>query len=144
MPQRQRFFFNLGTLAAGTMLVVASVAFGPSAAGWVGFGLGVTGIAASLWFVAVITHHRHGLGVRELRIGGRALNPWSLLGGALAAVAAWQTVQVLLLDSDAAKWVTLSNGLLSAALAMAGLIAHEASSERVVHVLEVVERPDES
>jgi len=47
-----------------------------------------------------------------------------------------------LYTSDPAKWLTLANGLLVATLGCAGLVAHELCSERVVHFLQVAERPD--
>jgi hypothetical protein len=48
---------------------------------------------------------------------------------------------VAVFNASVNRWLTLANGLLIAALAFAGLVAHEVSSERVVHILEVVERP---
>ena len=38
-------------------------------------------------------------------------------------------------------WVTLGNGVAISFLACVGLIAQEISTERIVHVIEVVERP---
>ena len=138
--QRQRFFFNLGCLGVGVLLVVASVAFGPSAAKWVGLGVGIAGMLASLWFVGSVVHYRSLQGTRELRVLGRPVNMWSLLGGGVASVAVWQTVQAAVFEPDVAKWLTLANGLLAGMLACSGLIAHENTTERVIHVLEVVDR----
>ncbi|MFN8205014.1 MAG: hypothetical protein U0S48_20855 [Solirubrobacteraceae bacterium] len=142
MHHRQRFFFNLGTLGAGTMLVVASVAFGPRAAEGVGLGIGIAGIAASLWFLATLLHHRSLVGALEIRVLGHPLNLWAMLGGIVAGIATWQIVQVGVFAADVARWLTLANGCLVATLACAGLIVHEARSERVIHVLEVVQRPE--
>ena len=138
--QRQRFFFNLGCLGGGGMLVIAAVAFGDGAARWVGLGIGVAGVLASLWFIGALVHQRRLDGARELRVFGRFVNPWSLLGGGVASVCVWQTVQTSVFAEGVAKWITLSNGLLAATLACVGLIVHETTSERVIHVLEVVER----
>jgi hypothetical protein len=59
----------------------------------------------------------------------------------MAGVAIWEIVGVAVFQPEVSKWVTLANGLVTAVLACAGLVAHEISSERVVYVLEVVERP---
>jgi predicted TIM-barrel enzyme len=59
----------------------------------------------------------------------------------MASVAIWQIVGVAVFAPHVSRWLTLANGLLIAALACAGLIAHEVCTERVVHIVEVVERP---
>jgi predicted TIM-barrel enzyme len=64
-----------------------------------------------------------------------------MLAGALAGVATWEIVEAAVFSPNVSRWLTLANGLLIAALACAGLVAHEISTERVVHVIEVVERP---
>jgi hypothetical protein len=58
----------------------------------------------------------------------------------LAAVATWEVVQAAVFGPNVSRWLTLANGLLIGALACAGLVAHEICTERVVHVIEVVER----
>ncbi|HEU4978495.1 MAG TPA: hypothetical protein VFT42_06345 [Solirubrobacteraceae bacterium] len=138
--QLQRFFFNLGCLGGGGLMVLAAVAFGAEATRWVGFGIGVAGLLASLWFVARVVHQRDLAGDRMLRLFGHAVNPWSALGGGVLSVCIWQTVQASVFTDTVAKWITLSNGLLAGLLALIGLIAHESSSGRVIHVLEIVER----
>lgn len=138
--QRQRFFFNLGCLGGGGLMVIAAFAFGDEATRWVGLGIGIAGLLASLWFVAALVHTRALAGDRPLRLFGRAVNPWSVIGGGVASVCVWQTVQASVFADAVAKWITLSNGLLAGLLAVIGMIAHENSSGRVIHVLEVVER----
>jgi peptidoglycan biosynthesis protein MviN/MurJ (putative lipid II flippase) len=138
---RQRFFFNLGALAAAVLLIVAAAAFGPGAVKGVGLGIGIAGCAMSLLFIAVLVHHRNFEGHPELRFFGHALGLWSILAGGMAAVAIWQIVGSAAFAADVGRWLTLANGLLIAFLACTGLIAHEVCTERVVHVLEVVERP---
>jgi hypothetical protein len=61
----------------------------------------------------------------------------------MASVALWEIVQAAVFPPDVSRWLTLANGLVVAVLACVGLIAHEAGSERVIHVLEVVERRDQ-
>jgi hypothetical protein len=140
MP-RQRFFFNLGALGTAVLLIVASVAFGARAARWTGLGIGIAASGASLLFVATLRHHRRREGDPEFRFRGHALGLWSTLAGTIASVAIWEIVGAAAFQPDVSRWLTLANGLLIGALASAGLIAHEISTERVVHVLEVIERP---
>jgi hypothetical protein len=138
---RQRFFFNLGVLAAAVLLIVAAAAFGPGAVKGIGLGIGIGACATSLLFVSMLVHHRHGAGSPALRLRGRRIDLWALLAGALAGVATWEIVQAAVFGPNVSRWLTLANGLLIAALACAGLVAHEICTERVVHVIEVVERP---
>ena len=138
----QRFFFNLGALAAAVLLIVAAAAFGPGAVRGVGLGIGRAGCATSLIFVGALVHRRRYDGAPELRLfGGRALGLWSILAGAMATIAIWEIVGATAFGPDVSRWLTLANGLVIAALACAGLVAHEVCTERVVHVIEVVERP---
>lgn len=138
---RGRFFFNLGALGAAVLLIVAAVAFGPGAVKGVGLGIGIGGLATSLLFVSLLVHHRRGEGGPQLRLRSRHVDLWAALAGGLAAVAAWEVVQAAVFGPNVSRWLTLANGLVIAAFACAGLVAHEISTERVVHVLEVVERP---
>jgi predicted TIM-barrel enzyme len=59
----------------------------------------------------------------------------------MASVAIWEIVGAAVFVPNVSRWLTLANGLLIATLACAGLIAQEICTERVVHVIEVVERP---
>jgi peptidoglycan/LPS O-acetylase OafA/YrhL len=139
---RQRFFFNLGALGTAVLLIVAAVAFGHRAARWTGLGIGIAACFASLLFVAALSHHRRGDGEPELWVRGHGLGLWSTLAGTIASVAIWEIVGAAAFEPDVSRWLTLANGLLIGALACAGLIAHEICTERVVHVLEIIERPD--
>lgn len=107
----------------------------------VGLGIGIAGCATSLTFIATLVHHRRLAGHPELRLFGHVLGLWSILAGAMATVAIWEIVGATAFDPAVSRWLTLANGLLMAALACAGLVAHEICTERVVHVIEVVERP---
>lgn len=140
----QRFFFNLGALAAAVLLIVSAVAFGPGAVRGVGLGIGVAGCTASLLFVAALVHRRRLDGEPELWLFGRVLGLWPILAGAVATVAIWEIVGATAFDPVVTRWLTLANGLVIAALACAGLVAHEVCTERVVHVIEVVERPPQT
>jgi Na+/proline symporter len=138
---RQRFFFHLGILIAAVLLIVAAAAFGPGALKGVGLGIGIGACATSLLFASLLVHDRHGAGSPELHLRGRRIDLWAMLAGALAGVATWEIVEAAVFSPNVSRWLTLANGLLIAALACAGLVAHEISTERVVHVIEVVERP---
>lgn len=137
---RGRFFFNLGALGAAVLLIVAAAAFGPDAVKGVGLGIGIGALATSLLFVSLIVHTRGGQGSLELRLRGRRLDLWAALAGGLAGVATWEVVQAAVFGPSVSRWLTLANGLLIAAFACAGLVAHEICTERIVHVIEVVER----
>lgn len=140
---RQRFFFNLGVVVAAVLLIVAAAAFGPGAIKGMGLGIGSGGLAVSLLFMSVLVHHRRLDGDLELEFFGGGRSVWSLLAGGVAGVATWEIIDVAVFNASVNRWLTLANGLVAAALGMAGLVAHEICSERVVHILEVVERPSE-
>src|SRR5205807_2948569 len=95
----------------------------------------------SLLFMSALLHHRRLDGDPELQLFGRGLGLWSMLAGGVAGVATWEIVDAAVFGPTVSRWLTLANGLLIAALSCAGLVAHEVCSERVVHILEVVERP---
>lgn len=123
------------------MLVLAAVAFGARAAKWVGLGIGIAGCLTSSLFVALLVHERRFSGRVELRFCGRRVDVFSFLGGAMASIAVWQIVAAAVFQPRVSRWLTLADGLVIGALACAGLVLHEVSRERIVHVLEVVERP---
>ena len=138
---RQRFFFHLGVIVAAVLLIVAASAFGPGAIKGMGLGIGSGGLAVSLLFMSALVHHRRLEGDLELEFFGGGRSLWSMLAGGVAGVATWEIVDVAVFNASVNRWLTLANGLLIAALGCAGLVAHEICSERVIHVLEVVERP---
>jgi hypothetical protein len=138
---RHRFFFNLGALAGAVLLIIAAAAFGPGAVKGVGLGIGVACGVFSLWFVAELVHRRHLDGYIEFQIFGRGVGIWSVLASIMAAVAIWEIVQAAVFEPEVSRWLTLANGLVMVLLSLGGLVAHEVCTERVVHVLEIVERP---
>lgn len=123
------------------LLIVAAAAFGPGAIRGVGLGIGIVACSLSLLFVATLAHQRRLVGYLEFQVLGRGLGLWSVLAGGMASVAIWQIVGVAVFTPHVSRWLTLANGLVIAALACVGLIAHEICTERVVHIVEVVERP---
>jgi hypothetical protein len=142
--QRQRFFFNLGAIGAAMLLIVASVAFGPDAVKGVGLGTGATWAVVSLWFAALAVHDRHLEGHLHVDFLHRSVGLWTLIAAVMTTIAVWEAVQAAVFPADPAKWLTLANGIAVAIVGCAGLIAHELCTERVVHFLQVIERPDAS
>jgi hypothetical protein len=138
---RQRFVFNLSALGVAMMLMLAAVAFGPRAGKWVGLGVGIAGCATSSLFVALLVHERRYSGRVELRFRGHRFDVFSFLGGSMASIGVWEIVAASVFQPRVSRWLTLADGLLIGVLACTGLVLHEVTRERVVHVLEVVERP---
>lgn len=139
---RQRFFFNLSLLAASFLLIIASVAFGPGGARGVGLGIGIAECAASLLFASALVHQPRPQGQFALRVFGARFCGWSALAWAFAAVAVWEIIQTSVFQPAVGRWLTLANGVVVAVLSSAGLVAHELSSERIIHVLEIVDHGD--
>jgi hypothetical protein len=139
--QRARFFFNLGAMGAAVMLIVAALAFGPHALKGIGLGIGIGGVLASLWYTGAAVHNRALPGHPVVRMARRSIGLWTLLAGIVMAVALWEAIQSAVFPFDPTRWLTLANGLVVAAVACAGLIAHELCTERVVHVLQIVDAP---
>jgi hypothetical protein len=63
------------------------------------------------------------------------------VGAVIAALATREVIAVAIVDTSVSRWLTLANGTLIGCLATAGLILHEHTSERIIHVLEVAEPP---
>lgn len=141
LMHRFRFFCNLAALGAAVVLIVAAAGFEPSALEGIGVGLGTTGLVVSLANLGLMVHERPLLGGPELRILGHVLGVLRVLAAAIAAVAVWEIVAAAVFDASASRWLTLGNGIGMACLAFAAVTMHERCTERIVHVLEIVERP---
>ena len=137
---RARFFVSLGTLVVGCLLLVASVAFAPRVALWVGLGLGIVLVLLGMTALSGAVHRRELGEARELRLGAYAVRVWPVIACALLAVALWQVAQVGAFAAGIAKWLSFANGWVISVLATVALIVHEVSSERVVHFVEIVDR----
>ena len=116
-----RYATNIVLALASGFVIVATFAFSPNVAGWLAFA--VTGV-----FVLAMT-------------ATAALLPrrgWTQRGldGAVAALAVWTIVESLVFDGAAQTWITFGAAAGMLALAIAGLTAHELTTERVVHSLE--------
>jgi hypothetical protein len=120
-----RYATNIVLAVASGFVIVAVFAFSPNVAGWIAFG--VTGV-----FVLAMT-----LGASLLPGRGWAQRG---LDGAVAALAAWTIVESLVFDGAAMTWITFGTAVGMLGLAIAGLTAHELTTERVVHSLESTEQ----
>ena len=120
-----RYATNIVLALASGFVIVAVFAFSPNVAGWIAFA--VTGV-----FVLAMT-------------AGASLLPrrsWTQRGldSAVAALAAWTIVETLVFGGAAQTWITFGAAAGMLALALAGLTAHELTTERVVHSLESSEQ----
>lgn len=122
-------------------LIVAAAGFEADALEGAGLGLGIAGLLVSLWSWAVLVHQRRLDGDPEFTIRGRAFGAWTTIAAGIAAVGVWETIAATIFAPTVSRWLTLGNGIAIACLSVAGLVVHECTCERVVHVLEVVERP---
>jgi hypothetical protein len=118
---RTRYLTNVLMASLGGFLLVTSQAFAVSTFGWL---MLASGIATLLITVPAIT---------VLARGGlqRALDYLFILLGA------WTIVASLVFSGAAVTWLGFASGGALAVLALAGLTAHELSTERVVHSFEL-------
>jgi hypothetical protein len=118
---RTRFASNILLGLAAGFVVVASQAFSATVTGWITFGvaLGVLGL----------------VGLTQLARGGGVAR-W-VLDAVTAVLATWTVVASVVFDGTALTWLSFAEGVGLVVLAVAGLIAHEVSTERVVHHLEI-------
>lgn len=114
-----RFITNISFMLAGGTVVVFSQAIRPGVASWIAFGVGL-GILAAL-SLAQLDRNR-----------GRAQHSLDLI---CAPLAVWTVIASAVFTGDTVKWLSCAEGLGFVALAVAGLLVHELSTERVVHSL---------
>jgi hypothetical protein len=124
MRLSSRFILDNLFLLAATFLVVASMAWSASVAGWTAFGVsaGITVIAAAS---AVLT-------TRNARKLGH---------GVVALAALWSLVAALAFSGTLLTWLIFADAIAVGVLALADLTAHEATTEKVVHQLVVHDGP---
>ncbi len=122
MKLSSRFLFDSLFLVAGAFLTVASMAWAAGPAGWTAFGVsaGVTVLALASAVVA--------------KKGSRRLGH-----GLLGLVALWSLITALAFSGPALTWLVFADAIAVGVLALADLAAHEATTERIVHSLEVRE-----
>jgi hypothetical protein len=112
---------NLFVIAAG-FLAVAAMAWTIGVAHWVAFAVSVgVLLLAGLSAVLVPTVAR--------KIGH----------GVIALAAAWSIIAALVFSGTALTWLVFADAVLIGVLALADLTHHEATTENVVHQLEVLD-----
>lgn len=116
-----RYLTNITLALLFGFLVVASQAFAPATMTWLMLG---TGAAALAIVVPAMAIRRRGY----LQLG---------LDGLIGIVAIWTIVAGLVFSGLAVTWLGFASAVGIIALAVIGLTAHELSTERVVHSLEV-------
>lgn len=118
-----RFTTNVALMIAGGVVVVFSQAMRPGGTSWITFGVAL-GVLAMLALA------------QGDRSRGRSQRALDALCGTLAV---WTVVVSAVYIGDTVKWLSFGEGLGFVALALGGLIAHELTTERVVHALAVRE-----
>ena len=120
MKLSSRFLLDILFVVAGAFLVAASMAWSAGTAGWTAFGVsaGVTLLAATSAAMAKTASRRLGHGL-------------------LGLVALWSLAAALAFSGTALTWLVFADAIAVGVLALADLTAHEATSERIVHQLEV-------
>ena len=120
MKLSSRFLLDSLFVVAGAFLTVASMAWAANTAGWTAFG-----VSAGVAVLAVASAALAKKGSRRLGHG--------LIG----LVALWSVVATLIFSGTALTWLVFADAIAVGVLALADLAAHEATTERIVHQLEV-------
>jgi hypothetical protein len=120
MKLSARFMLDSLFVVAGGFLAVAAMAWTAGTAGWTAFGVstGVAVIATASAALAGKAGHRFG-------------------HGAIALVGLWSLIAALLFTGSALTWLVFADAIAVGVLGLADLAAHEATTERIVHQLEV-------
>jgi hypothetical protein len=120
MKLSSRFLLDSLFVVAGAFLTVASMAWVANTAGWTAFGVsvGVTVLAVASAALARKTSHRLGHGL-------------------IGLVALWSFIAALVFSGTVLTWLVFADAIALGVIALADLAAHEATTERIVHQLEV-------
>ena len=120
MKLSSRFLLDSLFVVAGAFLTVASMAWASGTAGWTAFGVsaGVTVLAAASAARTEKTSQRVGHGV-------------------LSVVALWSLIAAVAFSGTTLTWLVFADAIALGVLALADLVVHEATTERIVHSLEV-------
>jgi hypothetical protein len=120
MALSPRYALDTLTVVAGGFTAVAALTFTPHTTGWVAFGVATATALAAI--TALLFTHR-----TAARIGH----------GALALTGLWSLVAALTFQGHTLTWLAFADALALTAVALADLTAHELSTERVVHALDI-------
>jgi hypothetical protein len=107
-------------VVAGGFLAVASMAWSAGTAGWTAFGVstGIAVIAAASAVLAKKTGRRLGHSV-------------------IALAGLWSLIAALAFSGSALTWLVFADAIAVGVLGLVDLAVHEATTERIVHQLEV-------
>jgi hypothetical protein len=122
MKLSSRFVLDILFLVAGAFLAVAAMTWTIGVAHWVAFGVSVG--------VLVIA----GTSAALARKTGRTIGH-----GLVGLAALWSLIASLVFSGTALTWLVFADAILVGVLALADLTAHEATTESVVHQLEVLD-----
>ena len=122
-----RFISNLLLALAGVVVIVATQAFAPATVAWIAFAVTGVGVLVLMAATALASGRGH---------VQRALD------GVAAVLAAWTIVESLVFSGTLMVWLTFGAAAGIVVIGVAGLIAHELSTERVVHSIEDVRSAD--
>jgi hypothetical protein len=117
-----RFILDNLFLVAGAVLAVGAMAWTIGVAHWVAFG-----VSAGVLVIA-------GLSAVLARQAGRKIGH-----GLIGLAALWSLIAALVFSGTALTWLVFADAILVAVLALGDLTAHEATTENVVHQLEVLD-----
>jgi|SRR5581483_6449266 len=115
------YLYNLTMGLAAGFLVVATQAFASTTAAWLTFAVAVF---AALISAGVVTLPRMGIAQR-------------MIGGTATLIGIWTIVASLVFAPGTVVWLGFASALALLGLSLVGLTAHELSTERVVHSLEL-------
>jgi hypothetical protein len=125
MRLSSRFILDNLFLLAAAFLVVASMTWSATMAGWIAFGVSA-GIVVIAGTSAVLTSRT------LLANGGHKLGH-----GLVALAALWSLSAALAFSGPLLTWLVFADAIAVGLLALADLTAHEATTEKVVHQLVV-------
>jgi hypothetical protein len=117
-----RFILDNLFLVAGAFLAVGVMAWTIGVAHWVAFG-----VSAGVLVIA-------GLSAVLARATGRKIGH-----GLIGVAALWSLIAALVFSGTALTWLVFADAILVGVLALGDLTAHEATTENVVHQLEVLD-----
>jgi hypothetical protein len=121
-----RFITNLVVLLAGGFVAVASQIFGTQTTAWIAFGVAL----GTLGVIAVAQRSAMRSDVQ------------SVLDLMMGALAIWSAVASMIFSGSLLMWLSFGDALGLVALAIGGLVAHELSTEHMVHTLTAEDRGD--
>jgi hypothetical protein len=117
-----RFFTNIAIAVAGGAVVVASQAFRPSVAGWSMFGVSI-GVLALLGVAQLDRDRGHDQHLLDVGTGALVL---------------WSAVASVVYTGTTLTWLSFGEALALVGFGLAGLIANELTTERVIHSFEAL------